>query len=157
MKLLKKNGFVPFLLLSVFLIVILALMARSMESVALYTKNYTWLVIAGVVLFLLLLFQILYYLLQLVSSVRKRRVGSRLNARMMLFFSGLSIIPIVLFFVFSSALLTRSIDSWFDESLDKGFDDALALAQSALETRRLDALQITQYVGNRVEIGRAHV
>ena len=61
MKLLKKNGFVPFLLLSVFLIVILALMARSMESVALYTKNYTWLVIAGVVLFLLLLFQILYY------------------------------------------------------------------------------------------------
>ncbi len=150
MKLLKKNGFVPFLLLSVFLIVILALMARSMESVALYTKNYTWLVIAGVVLFLLLLFQILYYLLQLVSSVRKRRVGSRLNARMMLFFSGLSIIPIVLFFVFSSALLTRSIDSWFDESLDKGFDDALALAQSALETRRLDALQITQYVGNRV-------
>lgn len=150
MKRLRLNGFIPFLFLSGALLLVLGFMAKSMESVALYTKNYTWLVLAGVFLFTLLLLQVLYYFIQLIFSVRKQQIGARLNARMMLFFSGIALIPILLFFLFSSQLLTRSIDSWFDESLDKGFDDALALAQAALETRRLDALEITQYAGSRL-------
>lgn len=150
MNFIRKNGFLAFLLLSLFLTIILAVMVRSIESAALYSRYYTWLIVAGAICYLLLFSLVGYYLVHLVQGVRKKRLGSRLNARMMMFFSGLSIVPIIILFLFAGLMIKRGIDSWFDESLDQGFDDALALAQSALETRRLDALEITQSIGNRI-------
>ncbi len=150
MRRVRRNGLVAFILLSLFLVIILAFMTRAIESATLYSRYYTVLVLAGLVLFILLISLILYYLIYLVISVRRQRLGARLNARMMLFFSGLAVFPLIILFSFSGLMLTRGIDSWFDESLDKGFDDALELAQSALEVRRLDALRITQYIGEKI-------
>ncbi len=150
MNFIRKQGFTIFLLLSLLLTVILAVMLRSIESAILYSRYYTWIIIAGAVCFLSLMFLVLYFLVQLLQGVRKKRLGARLNARMMMFFSGLSIVPIVILFLFAGIMIQRGIDSWFDESLDQGFDDALTLAQSALETRRIDALEITQAIGSRI-------
>ncbi|PWD83351.1 HAMP domain-containing histidine kinase [Ignatzschineria cameli] len=132
------------------LVIILGVMVRSIESAVLYSRYYTWIIIAGAICFLSLMSLVIYFLIQLLQGVRKRRLGARLNARMMIFFSGLSVVPIVILFLFAGIMIQRGIDSWFDESLDQGFDDALTLAQSALETRRLDALEITQSIGQRV-------
>ncbi len=150
MNFIRKNGFLAFLLLSLFLTIILAVMVRSIESAALYSRYYTWLIVAGAICYLLLFSLVGYYLVHLIQGVRKKRLGSRLNARMMMFFSGLSIVPIIILFLFAGLMIKRGIDSWFDESLDQGFDDALSLAQSALEIRRLDALEITQSIGSRI-------
>lgn len=146
----RKNAFTLFLLLSLLLVIILGVMVRSIESAVLYSRYYTWIIIAGAVCYLSLMSLVTYFLIQLFQGVRKKRLGARLNARMMMFFSGLSVVPIVILFLFSGLMIQRGIDSWFDESLDQGFDDALTLAQSALETRRLDALEITQSIGSRV-------
>ncbi len=146
----RKHAFTLFILLSVLLVIILGIMIRSIESAELYSSYYTWIIIAGAVCYLLLLSLVVYSIIQLFQGVRKKRLGARLNARMMMFFSGLSVIPIVILFLFAGLMIQRGIDSWFDESLDQGFDDALTLAQSALETRRLDALEITQSIGSRL-------
>lgn len=146
----RKHAFTLFILLSVLLVIILGVMVRSIESAELYSSYYTWIIIAGAVCYILLMSLVIYSLVQLFQGVRKKRLGARLNARMMMFFSGLSVIPIVILFLFAGIMIQRGIDSWFDESLDQGFDDALTLAQSALETRRLDALEITQSIGSRV-------
>ncbi|WP_239990262.1 sensor histidine kinase [Ignatzschineria cameli] len=150
MSLIRKHAFSLFLLLSLLLVIILGVMVRSIESAVLYSRYYTWIIIAGAICFLSLMSLVIYFLIQLLQGVRKRRLGARLNARMMIFFSGLSVVPIVILFLFAGIMIQRGIDSWFDESLDQGFDDALTLAQSALETRRLDALEITQSIGQRV-------
>lgn len=150
MSLIRKHAFTLFLLLSLLLVIILGVMVRSIESAVLYSRYYTWIIIAGVICFLSLMSLVVYFLIQLLQGVRKKRLGARLNARMMIFFSGLSVVPIVILFLFAGIMIQRGIDSWFDESLDQGFDDALTLAQSALETRRLDALEITQSIGQRV-------
>ncbi|GGZ83695.1 two-component sensor histidine kinase [Ignatzschineria indica] len=150
MSLIRKHAFTIFLLLSLLLVIILGVMVRSIESAVLYSRYYTWIIIAGVICFLSLMSLVVYFLIQLLQGVRKKRLGARLNARMMIFFSGLSVVPIVILFLFAGIMIQRGIDSWFDESLDQGFDDALTLAQSALETRRLDALEITQSIGQRV-------
>ncbi len=147
---LRKYAFSLFLLLSFLLVIILGVMVRSIESAVLYSRYYTWIIIAGAICFISLMSLVVYFLIQLFQGVRKKRLGARLNARMMMFFSGLSIVPIVILFLFAGIMIQRGIDSWFDESLDQGFDDALTLAQSALETRRLDALEITQSIGERV-------
>lgn len=147
---LRKYAFSLFLLLSFLLVIILGVMVRSIESAVLYSRYYTWIIIAGAICFISLMSLVIYFLIQLFQGVRKKRLGARLNARMMMFFSGLSIVPIVILFLFAGIMIQRGIDSWFDESLDQGFDDALTLAQSALETRRLDALEITQSIGERV-------
>lgn len=146
----RRHAFTLFILLSVLLVIILGVMVRSIESAELYSNYYTWIILAGAVCYFLLMSLVIYSLIQLFQGVRKKRLGARLNARMMMFFSGLSVIPIVILFLFSGLMIQRGIDSWFDESLDQGFDDALTLAQSALETRRLDALEITQSIGSRV-------
>ncbi len=150
MSYIRKHAFAIFLLLSLLLTIILGVMVRSIESAELYSRYYTWIIIAGAICYLSLMSLVIYFLVQLFQGVRKKRLGARLNARMMMFFSGLSVVPIVILFLFAGLMIQRGIDSWFDESLDQGFDDALTLAQSALETRRLDALEITQSIGNRV-------
>lgn len=150
MSLLRKHAFTLFILLSILLTIILGVMVRSIESAVLYSRYYTWIIVAGAICYLSLISLVTYFLIQLFQGVRKKRLGARLNARMMVFFSGLSVVPIVILFLFAGLMIQRGIDSWFDESLDQGFDDALTLAQSALETRRLDALEITQSIGSHV-------
>lgn len=150
MGLLRKHAFTLFLLLSILLTIILGIMVRSIESAVLYSRYYTWIIVAGIICYVSLISLVTYFLVQLFQGVRKKRLGARLNARMMMFFSGLSVVPIVILFLFAGLMIQRGIDSWFDESLDQGFDDALTLAQSALETRRLDALEITQSIGSHV-------
>ena len=150
MALIRKHAFLLFLLLSILLTIILGVMVRSIESAELYSRYYTWIILAGAICYLSLISLVAYFLIQLFQGVRKKRLGARLNARMMMFFSGLSVVPIIILFLFAGLMIQRGIDSWFDESLDQGFDDALTLAQSALDTRRLDALEITQSIGERV-------
>lgn len=146
----RKESILPLLILSLLLVVILAMMSQSLESVSQYSDNFIWLLVAGSVCFLLLIFFVGHYLIRLIRTYRKGYIGSRLNVRMMLFFSGISLLPLFILLFFSITMVFKGIDSWFDASLDKGFDDALALSRSALDIRRLDALNLTQSTASRL-------
>ncbi len=147
----KKESILPLLILSVLLIVILSMMSQSLESVSQYSNNFIWLLGAGGICFVLLIFFVGHYLVRLVRSYRKGYIGSRLNIRMMLFFSGISLLPLMILLFFSITMVFKGIDSWFDTSLDKGFDDALSLSRSSLDIRRLDALNLTQNTAERLQ------
>lgn len=146
----RKESILPLLILSALLIVILSMMSQSLESVSQYSNNFIWLLSAGGICFVLLIFFVGHYLTRLIRSYRKGYIGSRLNVRMMLFFLGISLLPLMILLFFSITMVFKGIDSWFDTSLDKGFDDALALSRSSLDIRRLDALNLTQSTASRL-------
>lgn len=146
----KKESIFPLLILSLLLVIILSMMSQSLESVSQYSDNFIWLLVAGGICFLLLIIFVGHYLIRLIRTYRKGYIGSRLNLRMMLFFSGISLLPLTILLFFSITMVFKGIDSWFDASLDKGFDDALALSKSSLDIRRLDALNLTQSTAERL-------
>ncbi|OYQ75176.1 ATP-binding protein [Wohlfahrtiimonas sp. G9077] len=146
----KKESIIPLFILSMLLVIILGMMSQSLESVSKYSDNFIWLLAAGGICFLLLIFFVGHYLVKLVRIYRKGYIGSRLNVRMMLFFSGISLLPLAILLYFSITMVYKGIDSWFDASLDKGFEDALALSRSSLDIRRVDALNLTQSTGERL-------
>lgn len=146
----KKESIVPLIVLSLLLVIILSMMSQSLESVSQYSNNFVWLLAAGGLCFLLLIIFVVHYLIRLIRTYRKGYIGSRLNLRMMLFFSGISLLPLTILLFFSITMVFKGIDSWFDTSLDKGFDDALALSKSSLDIRRLDALNLTQSTAERL-------
>ncbi|MGL4674740.1 MAG: HAMP domain-containing histidine kinase, partial [Wohlfahrtiimonas sp.] len=120
----KKESIVPLVVLSLLLVIILSMMSQSLESVSQYSNNFVWLLAAGGLCFVLLIIFVGHYLIRLVRTYRKGYIGSRLNLRMMLFFSGISLLPLTILLFFSITMVFKGIDSWFDTSLDKGFDDA---------------------------------
>lgn len=146
----KKESIFPLLILSLLLVIILSMMSQSLESVSQYSDNFIWLLAAGGICFVLLIIFVGHYLIRLIRTYRKGYIGSRLNLRMMLFFSGISLLPLTILLFFSITMVFKGIDSWFDTSLDKGFDDALALSKSSLDIRRLDALNLTQSTAERL-------
>ncbi len=146
----RKDSIFPLVLLSILLFAVLVMMNQSIQSAGDYSDNFISLAIFGLVCLLLLFWFVGRFVYRLIISYRRGIMGSRLNARMVIFFAGLSLVPLCILLYFSITLIYRSIDSWFDESLDKGFDDAIALSRSALEVRRLDALRLTQNAGEQL-------
>ncbi|GBU08981.1 two-component sensor histidine kinase [Gammaproteobacteria bacterium] len=146
----KLSRLWPLVILTISLVAVLALMTIALESAVIYKSIYLYLLLSAIILLLLLLALVAYYLALLLKGIKNKLPGARLTARLVLLFSALSILPLMLLFVFSVNAITRGIDNWFDESLEKGFEDALSLSKIALDTRLLDALRLAQRVSDNI-------
>jgi nitrogen fixation/metabolism regulation signal transduction histidine kinase len=85
-------------------------------------------------------------LLALRRQLRQGEPGSRLSLRMVRLFSVLSILPVLVVYAFSTALLTRGIDSWFDVDTETALGSALELSRTALDLRMREVLRQTERV-----------
>ncbi len=139
----RLNAIYPLAILTILLVVILGFTMMAIESATLYSDWYSLLLIANIIGFLLLFALVSYYIWLLYKGVKARLAGARLTAHLVLFFVTLSFIPLVILFLFALNVIVKSIDSWFDSSLDQGFSDALELSRTALDTKLLDALKLT--------------
>jgi len=80
----------------------------------------------------------------LVTAMRKGAVGSRLQTRIVLIFSLVTIIPTIIVSVFSALLFHFGIQSWFDNRVSTALEESVAVAEVYLkehqDTIRADAL-----------------
>src|SRR5262245_9262135 len=83
-------------------------------------------------------------LAQLVRDWRKRVVGSRLEARMVLLSGTVAVVPLLLVFYFSVVFLNRGIDSWFHIEIREGLSDALKLSRAAFDLRMREYMERTR-------------
>lgn len=140
----------PLVLLVLSLFAILTLMMIAIQSVEIYQSIYLYLLFSALFLFVLLASLVGYYLFILIKGIKTKRVGAKLTARLALLFGGLSVLPLLLLFSFSVNAISKGIDSWFDETLEKGFEDALTLSKIALDTKLRDALSVAQSTANTI-------
>ncbi len=78
-------------------------------------------------------------LIRLLQAWRRRMPGARLNARLVMLFVGLSLVPALLVFGFALNFLFGAVDSRFAAPVSSALDDAVDVGRLYLEERLDDA------------------
>jgi two-component system nitrogen regulation sensor histidine kinase NtrY len=82
---------------------------------------------------------------------RKRRIlGSRLRARLVIAFVGLSLIPTLLLFVIAGGFVTRSFERWFDIQVETALQGSLEIGQTYYQNSANNALFYARQLSRRV-------
>ena len=83
---------------------------------------------------LLVLFGVVFLSVRkIMMDYKKSKLGARLRARMALAFSGLSVVPALLVFIFATDFMNKGLDIWFDADVEDGLRNALLLGRSAMD------------------------
>lgn len=83
---------------------------------------------------LLVLFGVVFLSIRkIMMDYKKSKLGARLRARMALAFSGLSVVPALLVFIFATDFMNKGLDIWFDADVEDGLRNALLLGRSAMD------------------------
>ncbi|HHW76831.1 MAG TPA: HAMP domain-containing protein [Xanthomonadaceae bacterium] len=149
-RLASGRGLAPALLLLGLLLIILVLMGGATTDPAHFGQMYSWLLLISAIGLGALVILILYNLIGLISSYRRRVPGTRLTLRLAGIFAVLAITPVALVYGFSLHFLQRGIDSWFNIQVDRGLEDALELSRTALDLRMREVLKQTLRIANSV-------
>ncbi len=104
----------------------------------------SWLVGINAVFLLGLFALIAQRILGLYRAMKRGAVGSRLQRRIVLIFSLVTIIPTVIVSLFSALFLHLGIETWFDERVKTALEESVAVAEVYMnehkDTIRADAL-----------------
>ena len=104
----------------------------------------------NIILLALLVFLVVRNLLKLVLDRRRRILGSRLQARLVLAFIGLSLVPTVLLFLTAGSLVTRSVDKWFDAQVVNALRDSLDISSTYYQNSADNALFFARELSHRI-------
>jgi len=93
-------------------------------------------------------------LFSLIGKYRRQEAGTRLNARMVVMFTVISVIPVFIVFYFSFQLLNRDIDKQSMDQLDIAITKAMRLSREALALKQRDLLKRTRVMADVLKDGR---
>ena len=77
-------------------------------------------------------------------------LGSRLQARLVLAFVALSLVPSVLLFTIAGGLLTRSFDRWFDSKVESALQGSLEIGQTYYQNSANNAIFFARQLSQRI-------
>ncbi len=155
-KLLKKffnrlfSGSAPIISLIVLLIASLYLMSGATHNSAQFSQQFSILLGINALATILLVGLITKNLITLIKQYRRRQVGSRLTAKLVIMFVILSVTPVSVVYYFSLDFLQRGIDSWFDVRVEKALSDSLELSKASLEERMNNLVTEVQQQANEL-------
>jgi PAS domain S-box-containing protein len=127
------------------------LMAQSVQNSAQFSALHVWILLINAAGLIVLAILIGNRLMRLVRAWRERRIGSRLEARMVWMFGFLAMAPLLVLFYFSIEFINRGIDSWFHVEVRQGLSDALSLSRAALDLRVRENLERTTDMARELE------
>ena len=104
----------------------------------------------NIILLALLVFLVVRNLLKLVLDRRRRILGSRLQARLVFAFIGLSLVPTVLLFLTAGSLVTRSVDKWFDAQVVNALRGSLDISSTYYQNSADNALFFARELSHRI-------
>jgi nitrogen fixation/metabolism regulation signal transduction histidine kinase len=113
--------------------VLLFLLATASANTSLFAEHYSLLLGLNAVLAVALLGLVGYQLASLRRRLKGRVFGSRLTLRFLILFATMAVVPGVLVYTVSVQFLTKSIESWFDVSVDSALEGGIKLGQAAVD------------------------
>ncbi|HEX2492761.1 MAG TPA: hypothetical protein VHK24_03230, partial [Steroidobacter sp.] len=131
----------------------LLMMAQTVQQSTHFSDLHPFIVGVNVAGLLVLIILIGGRLVQLIRDWRRRVVGSRMEARMVVMSATLALAPLLLVFYFSVVFLNRGIDSWFHVEIREGLEDALTLSRAALDLRMREHLDRTRAIAGALAAG----
>ncbi len=113
--------------------VLLFLLATASSNTSLFAAHYSLLLGLNAVLAVALLALVGFQLASLRRRLRSRVFGSRLTLRFLVLFAMMAVVPGVLVYTVSLQFLSKSIESWFDVSVDSALEGGIKLGQAAVD------------------------
>ena len=104
----------------------------------------------NVLLLGLLVFLVVRNLIKLMVEHKRRMLGARLQARLVLAFVGLSLVPSVLLFIIAGGLLRRSFDPWFDSKVESALQGSLEIGQTYYQNSANNAIFYARQLSQRI-------
>ena len=114
--------------------VALFLLASAAANTRLFIQHYQLLLVANGILAAALAALAVYQFARLLRRLRARVLGSRLTLRLVGTIAILALVPGVIVYSVSVQFLQRSIESWFDQSIERALDSGLNLGRGALDS-----------------------
>jgi len=136
---------VAFLIMAVSLL----LLAKTTQNTEEFSRLHYVIVLLNAAGVLMLLCLILVNMVRLGRDYVKGIPGARLKGRMIGMFAVLAAVPLVLVYLFSMYFLNRGIQSYFDEDVTRGLDDALTLSQTVLDLRMREHMERLELVSQQ--------
>ncbi len=84
----------------------------------------------NIILLLALVLLVLRNLVKLYYERRGKIIGSRFRTKLVMAFVGLSLTPCILLVLVASGLITKSINNWFNVSIEHSLEDSLEVARN---------------------------
>ncbi|MEO8202263.1 MAG: ATP-binding protein [Betaproteobacteria bacterium] len=113
--------------------VLLFLLATASANTSLFAAHYSLLLGLNAVLAVALLALVAYQLGSLRRRLKRRVFGSRLTLRFLMLFALMAVLPGALVYAVSVQFLSKSIESWFDVSVDSALEGGIKLGQAAVD------------------------
>ena len=113
--------------------VLLFLLATASANTSLFAEHYSLLLGLNAALAVALLAVVGYQLGSLWLRLKRRVFGSRLTLRFLALFATMALVPGVLVYTVSVQFLSKSIESWFDVSVDSALEGGIKLGQAAVD------------------------
>lgn len=129
------NKNIPILALVITLLAALYLLGTAIQGTEQFNRIYIWLFAASVLAVFILLLIIIQRIVWLVIKRKNHEPGIQLTTRMVLMFTGLSLPPVIVVYMFATMLVNQYIDSWFDVETDQALKDAITLGNTFLDTQ----------------------
>lgn len=121
-------------------LVLLFMLTTATNNQALYTTNYTLLLIINAVAALFLLAVIVWAVIRLALRLHRKKFGSRLLLKIAGIFALVGVVPGLLIYTVSYQFVSRSIESWFDVRVETALKAGVNLGQTTLDTLGSDVL-----------------
>ena len=114
-------------------VIFLFLLATASANTVLFARTYNLLLVLNGTMVAVLMGLVGYQLVRLRKQHKAGVFGSRLAARLVLFFALVAVLPGALLYGVSVQFLGKSIESWFDVRVDRALEGGLNLARSSLD------------------------
>jgi two-component system nitrogen regulation sensor histidine kinase NtrY len=101
----------------------------------------------NIILLLALALLVLRHLIKLYYERRGNIIGARFRTKLVTAFLGLSLTPCILLVIVASGLITKSINHWFNLSVERSLEDSLEVARNYYRLLEQDTVHFGEAVG----------
>lgn len=148
----------PLIIVTVLAVVLLYTLAFSTGNTSALAGYYWWVFALNGLIFLGLSAMVVVQLWRLRQRLKTRVFGAKLTQRLVLMFALMAVVPGVLVFTVSAQFLTRSIESWFNVSVENALDRGLDLGRNALGYVSSELARKSRVVSNDIsDLSRAEL
>lgn len=119
-------------------LLLLVLLAAASANTEFFDRYYSWLYSANIIVALVFMLVVLGLVGMIVARLRKGKFGTRLLAKLAVFFTLVGVVPGGIIYIVSYQFVSRSIESWFDVNVETALTAGLNLGRGMLDTSLAD-------------------
>ncbi|GAB3629553.1 sensor histidine kinase EsaS [Pandoraea terrae] len=126
------------------------LLAIASANTEFFDRYYSLLYTANIAVALIFVFIVGGLVWIILVRLRQRRFGTRLLAKLAVFFALVGVLPGGIIYLVSLQFVSRSIESWFDVRVDTALDSGLELGRAVLNNGLVDLAAKAQLVADNL-------